>query len=573
MYRPQVFDKFSAILCFALFLLAFLVRAYAADYGLFLGDERINEAAKVLTGKLIPDQHFYPPFINYLNGVAFGFLFVIGLAAGWWDGASGFQAQYFADPTAFYVTARLVTAASGALMAPLFYMTARSFGLDRGRSVAVGLVAVIFPLGVFMAHIAKGDTGLATALIALFWAIIVRLEAGRSLRIDALIGLFTVLALSFKHSAIFILFPLAIGLIVLLSRTEGTRQALASFGRAMLIILVLWPLLNIGLVLELPQFIAYQRIQSVMSVQSPDQSALVGLVTVLRRSFEVIFGMNPVMSVLAILTPVLLVRSRFTPTQKLTLGMIWVSLTIGTVIVAGLTGPRQPEHLWIANFAGFLLLGGVLLADQSRGPQRGVRAVAASLFAISAGFGLYGTAEVLRQAQAEPMHRTVGTYLAAEFPERRILTSQFLDIPQMREAQQLELDRVDRLARKYNIEVPPLAEERIISSSAPDAVFFVNMPGTMFGLENVDDDDLTYEVQAHAWPLQKQEWVLDYWEGLGFSIHVVQDFPYYAYESEPAMRRAYYQTLAETCRLLRVFEPAKPLFLESEVRVFDCYPT
>ena len=90
MYRPQVFDKFSAILCFVLFLLAFMVRAYSVDYGLFLGDERINEAAKVLTGKLIPDQHFYPPFINYLNGVAFGFLFVIGLAADWWDGTSGF---------------------------------------------------------------------------------------------------------------------------------------------------------------------------------------------------------------------------------------------------------------------------------------------------------------------------------------------------------------------------------------------------------------------------------------------------------------------------------------------------
>ena len=61
-----------------LFTVAFLLRAVGADYGYFHGDERINEAAKVLTGQLVPEQHFYPPLINYLNAIGLAGLFGLG---------------------------------------------------------------------------------------------------------------------------------------------------------------------------------------------------------------------------------------------------------------------------------------------------------------------------------------------------------------------------------------------------------------------------------------------------------------------------------------------------------------
>lgn len=555
-------------MCFLLFVAAFAVRFFAADYGYFHGDERINEAAKVLAGQLVPGQHFYPPFINYLNAVALGLLFVVGKFAGWWAGTAEFRAQYFTDPTVFYVTARMVTALTGALLAPLFYGVARAVGVMRPLALAVGAIAVVFPLGVFMAHIAKGDTGLATALVAVFWVMLRRLQGGRGW--DWSLGLAVVLALSFKHSAVFVLAPLALGVIVLLAVAEGVKTALVSFGRAMAVILVLWPVLNIGILLDLRNFLDYQKIQAVMSLQSGGQGAEAGLLVLLWRGMELIFGMNPVLTAVALLTPLLLAWPGGVLQRRVALGVIWVSLMIGTVLVAVMAGPRQPEHLWIANFAGFLLLDGLVLAGLAMNARQGARLVGAGLLAAALGLQVVGSAIVLWQAAAVPIQRSVGDYLAGTFGDRKVLTSMALVVPQMKEAQGFELARMERLAQKYQITLPEMAEERIIQHSAEGALFYVNMPGVMYGLEGVEDGKIDYEVKAHAWPLQPEEWQLEYWLEQGFSVFAVQDFDEYAYRSEPQMRQEFFQQMAQQCRRVQVFEPRKRLFLEREVVVFDC---
>ena len=46
---------------FLLFFVAWGLRVIGLDWGYLHGDERVNQAAKVLAGELIPDQHFYPP--------------------------------------------------------------------------------------------------------------------------------------------------------------------------------------------------------------------------------------------------------------------------------------------------------------------------------------------------------------------------------------------------------------------------------------------------------------------------------------------------------------------------------
>lgn len=130
------------------------------------GDERINEAAKVLTGDLVPGQHCYPPPIHYLNALGLAGLFALGLPLEWRGGPGAFRAQYYSDPTVFYVTAWLLAALIGALLAPLFYAIARCAGLEGWRGLWVGVLGALFPLGVFMAHIAKGDTALATCTVA-----------------------------------------------------------------------------------------------------------------------------------------------------------------------------------------------------------------------------------------------------------------------------------------------------------------------------------------------------------------------------------------------------------------------
>lgn len=563
------FNKTDILLCFCLFLVALGLRLSGSDYGYFHGDERVNDAAKVLAGQLIPGQHFYPPFINYVNAIALAVLFGVGLVADWWDGTAAFRDQYFSDPTLFYIAARSMTALWAAGLAVAFFLGARRLALSRTLSSAVALLAVFFPLSVFMSHIAKGDAALATMLVASFWALLARMDSTRPLRWDLVLGLCVTLTLSFKHSAIFVLFPLGLGWIVLLAFKEGLTPAVKSFAMALAVIIVVWPVLNIGLILDFEGFLDYQRIQAVMSLRGDGQSALDGLVTLAKRSLELSFGMIATMVIAAVFSPILILTAP-NLRQKPTLLVIWGALAFGSVVTAVMTGARQPEHLWISNFAGFLFVGGLALASwagSARSPQRWF-----AIFWLSSGilFGALGTSVVLRQANAIPIQQSIAQYLSQMHGDHRILTSAVLGLPQRKEAQQLELARLDRLAAKYNTPLPERAEERIIQTSAPNAVFYVNMPGVMFGLENVEDGEVDYEIKAHTWPMQPEEWKLGYWRDQGFELYVVQDFEYYAHTSAPKMRQDFLKDLAATCREIRRFEPVKPLFLEREVRIFDC---
>lgn len=200
----------------------------------------------------------------------FGALFAVGLPFGWWDGVGSFRAQYFDDPTVFYVTARLVTAAFGALLAPIFYLCARRIGLAPGTSLITGLLAALFPLAVYQSHIAKGDVAMATFIVAAIAATLARVGTDRPFRWDALFGLAVVLALSFKHSAVFVLAPLALGHLLILGFREGARAAGLAFLRGIIVVLILWPILNIGTILDFKTFLEYQQIQSVMSIRGND---------------------------------------------------------------------------------------------------------------------------------------------------------------------------------------------------------------------------------------------------------------------------------------------------------------
>ena len=563
------FGKTEALTCLALFLLALGLRLTGLDYGYFHGDERVNDAAKVLTGQLIPGQHFYPPFINYLNAVALVVLFAVGMVAGWWDSAGAFRDQYFTDPTAFYMATRAMTALWGAGMAVLFFLAARQLRLKQRSAIAIGLLGAFFPLAVFMAHISKGDAGLATAMMACIWAMLMRMDDPRHGRWDLILGLSVTLALSFKHSAIFVLLPMGLGWLALLAQQEGTGAALKSFARVFLLTAGLWPIFNIGVLLDFQNFLEYQRIQSVMSVQGGTAGPWAGITTLIARSFETAFGMTSAMALAAILSPFLILTAPRL-SQKGSLLVIWLALTIGTLATAWITGSRQPEHLWIANFAGYLFVGAVALAAYVESGPRLSQYLAASWLAVGLGLSIWGSVIVLTQAAAMPVQVALDHYLAENHADRRILTAVAHRIPQQKEAQAVELQRIERLARKYKIDAPEVAEGRIIQTSAEGALFYVHMPAVLYGLESVDDGQEGYDVKAHTWPLQAEEWQRSYWMNQGFNLFVVQDFANYAHHFEPEMRRQFLQALDRDCAELRRFDPSKPLFLEREVRVYDC---
>ena len=558
--------KFSAIL--GLFLLAFLLRAVGADYGYFHGDERINEAAKVLTGQLIPGQFFYPPFINYLNAIALAALFPVGKLAGWWDSASGFRAQYFDDPTVFYVTARYVTALCGAGLAPLFYLISRHMRQSTPIALTLGLLGALFPLGVFLGHIAKGDTALTTATIAAFFTLLIRLDTPHPRHWDIATGLAVTLALSFKQSAIFVLGPLGLAYLILIARSEGVAQGFRSFGRALVVVIILWPVLNIGLVMDLNRFLDYQNIQAVMSVQDQDVLRR-GFETFAQRSIEAVFGLNPIMALTALLTPLLILFPQNRLPHKPALLAIWVCLTFATLITCALTGDRQPEHLWVSNYAGYLLLGGLALAGLTQAHR--FTAITAKLtLCLALLLTGWGAAQPVRQALAVPIIYQTDAFILDRLNDRKILTSMASHLQQTPEALDTEETRLNRLAKKYDVALPDRAEEWQNQPMQSTPVFYVNMPSVMYGLENVSDDKVEYKVQAHAWPLQSEEWQLPYWQNRGFEIFIVRDLSFFRDQSPSDLQRAFYAELVRQCQTIAHFDATKPLYLERDVDIFDC---
>ncbi|MFP7674055.1 glycosyltransferase family 39 protein [Marivita sp. S0852] len=559
----------QAGLCLLLFAVALFLRAYGADYGFFNGDERINDAARVLAGQIVPGQHFYPPFFNYLNASVFVGLFGYGILTDMWSNTQDFRAAYFTDPTPFYLAARYLTAVIGALAGPVFFLAARRVGLGTVHAGLVGAFAVVFPLGVFMAHIAKSDTGLAVACLAVAAAFLVRIDTDSKMRWNVIIGVLVALAFGFKQSALLVLAPLAVAMIVVLSRREGLSSAIKSCGVSLLVLLVLWPIMNIGILLDLDGFLTFQRIQTVMSVREEDGFGA-GFPVTIRLFGDMLLGLNPVLFAMALVSPVWLLSKSCGLLHRDALLAIWAANAVSSAMISFLVGTRQPEHLFLPNLLIFVFLAALVLMDLLR------QYVGLPKFVIAAasviGFGLMagGTGVVIKQAVATPSAVDLAAYLHETHPDARIQTGLTLPVPQTKEAQQHEFDRLDRVAARYGIEMPDVAPERLITENAEDALFWVNVPFPMSGLEGDDALTADFHVQPYAWPAQEEEWRLDTWLNDGFRIFIVNHLDYLKTKSRSSFVRQFHTELVARCAVDRVYEQRKPLFLEWDVTVFDC---
>ncbi|MFP7571817.1 ArnT family glycosyltransferase [Marivita sp. S2033] len=552
-----------------LFATAFLLRAWGADFGLFNGDERVNDSARFLAGHLVPTQHFYPPFFNYLNGAAFIGLFLFGLSVDMWSTTAEFRQAYFSDPTPFYLTARYVTAAIGALAAPLFFSASRRLGLGTGLAVISASFAAIFPIAVFMAHIAKGDTGLAVFCLAVVWTFFMRLESNHPTRWNIIIGLSVALALGFKQSALLFLGPLALAMIVVLAGREGNVSALKSFGIALLFVVIAWPIMNIGILLDIDGFWAFQRIQAVMSVRDQDGFGA-GLPITMQIFGDAVIGLNPAILAIALIVPVWAASGACRLRLRDAIIGVWIANAVSTIVISLLVGTRQPEQLFLPNLYVFLLLAVVVLMDMLRVYVRWPRAVVALVSLVGFAIMLAGAKNVIGQARATPIAQDLATYLLEHHSDARIQTGVVLPVPQTVAAQRMELDRLERLGRKYNIDMPDIAPERIIVDDAQNALFWVHAPFVMSGLEGDGAIDQDFPIEPHAWPVQPEEWNLQRWRDAGFDVFAVNHFDFLVAISRSSYIRTFHTDLQEHCKTVQSYDARKPLFLEFDVRVFEC---
>ena len=243
-----------------LFSLALLPRI--AGLLTFTSDEYWGSSVRVLTGDLSGGTSQTLPLVNYLNAASFVPLYAIGRLVGVWHGTADFRAQYFRDPTPFHFAGRFVAASLGALSAPLAVLIASHLGLTRRSSLIVGCMVALFPINVWLSHVAKPDSGVATAILLVAWSLLRGLDSPEARGVDILVGFAFALAVSFKQTALFVVAPLLVGYVALLRSdcclpwpriTRGLLVILAAFVLA-------WVPMNIGVLLDIKGFLEWQRL-------------------------------------------------------------------------------------------------------------------------------------------------------------------------------------------------------------------------------------------------------------------------------------------------------------------------
>jgi 4-amino-4-deoxy-L-arabinose transferase-like glycosyltransferase len=560
-----------AAIIVGLFLFALALRITGIDWGGAHDDENPAAAAKVLTGQLTADQQYYPPLLNYLTAMGYGLLYVLGRGLGWWDSSAAFREAYFIDKTPFLIVARFVVATLSATAAPLAALLALDHQLRRRDAVIVGVLVALMPGAIYWAHIAKSDSGLGPAYLLILLAGFRLFDHIQSRTRAIALGAALVLAVSFKQSAVFFILPIAI--ILAAAALWGTqRQPLKAVLRAMTItvvtVIALWIPLNIGIVLNPQGFIDAQVVQSQMSVRSAD--VLTTAHEWLKSVTHAISGIPAVVLIFwALIVGAALVSIKTTAIRFRIVAMATATI-VGMVIIAAIAGTRQLPYLYLPYttlITAALAIAAMSLAQTARPPMK--IALTAALLLVGTLFALRA-ADTLRQTLAPPIAGRLATAITQIAPPgTRILSPIRLDglLPVSSIGESEDRGRHERLAKKYNVALPPVATES--ARGAPDGYIVRDYPWVIGGLESVDPDKVKV-VLPFAWPLQREEWRLDYWRAQGFTLFVVKNAR--LFDSPLPAYRDFFRSIRSGCQQVARIDGGRMIFGEEDAMLYRCEP-
>ena len=559
-------SQWASIIIFFLFFVGFAVRIVGVNWGYAHPDENISMAAKVLTGNLIPDSHYYPPLLNYLVAGSFAATYIGGRFGGAWANVEQFRAEYFSNPELFKIAARSVTAALGALLAPLFYMSARWTGLGFKASLFCGLVGLLSPANVLFSHFSKSDIGMTSAVVLVAGLLILKSHEIAARRLDYWLGLALVLAVSFKHSAVFSLIPML--LVWMALRSNQSLEGLGGTVKRVLVVAIIgWPILNIGIILDFQNFLSYQKLQSQFSNRS--DGIYIPIETFLNLLVSDVTGVGYLSSLTFVgLSAVAIAGRTSAPVLN---WQIWLpsSVLISVCLILYIVGGRQPASLWLPQFTLIQLyaaLGLARLFSSVSKFRRFFSILLAGSILIASGAGCL---EMMRQAVAPPIKELVRSYMSENIgANTKILSSASWDIPRNQAATDAKIAREQRLAKKYGVTLPSKAPEKLTVDPLKSGFYIIDIPFVIGGLEIYDEKDVKV-VKPFAWPIQQEEFHLDYWLDRGFTIFITADIQTYTESKVPAYRRLHGE-IQDRCERTKEFLPTKVLFSEPSVQIFDC---
>ncbi|MBX2811866.1 MAG: phospholipid carrier-dependent glycosyltransferase [Myxococcales bacterium] len=546
-------------------MFAWLVRIIGIEWGGQNSEEYIDSAVKALAGQLVPPQHFYPPLSNYLNAITFIVMYVLARLGGFFSSTAELRQLYVDNPMPFYYAARLFTAFLGALTAPLATLIALKYGLTRRSSFLVGLIMALLPVSILWSHVSKPQIGMTTGLIFLILAVVHLLYQPCSTAHAALVGVAAAIAGAYKHSAIFLIAPLLVGLLALEIRDPRVHRKLTISHTVVTISvgLLVWSVLSIGILLDLPNFLEYQTIQAQMSYGPNGIAAF--FQTSLPTLISFCGGATPLLFLGFFVVP-------FVFRDNHTL-LFWCSTIVGLVLVI-IFARGQTSSGFFLPFTSYIVLFTAIffgrLADSYEPHRRrlGRICLVGSLLCV-----LFGTTWVLRQAITYPVKKELARVIQGHAaPETtRILAADIdkIDLTQSFEARKAEQARHTRLAKKYNISLDTAGSKHHTAPPNQRLTYYIiPIPWITSGLEYVEEKDIAV-IKPFIWPRQREEWTLDYWLKDNFRLFVVRKEWWMTTKAHPTVV-TFHKAIIDRCELLHIAPSRRPLFWEEEYRVYDC---
>jgi hypothetical protein len=531
-------------------------------------DEVWGASVRVLTGDLTGGTSQTLPLIHYLYAASYVLLYAIGRLVGAWHGTADFRAQYFHDPTPFIFAGRFVSACLGALSAPLSALIARRLGLSRSSSLIVGGLVALFPMNVWVSHNGKADSGVAVGVLLLAWSILRKLDDPESKSDDVMVGVALAVAVSFKQTALLVVAPCLVGLMALLRwdcNLPWPRIARGLLVTSVASILA-WVPMNIGILLDIKGFLDWQRL-TLISVESGGSATAYQIAkTAFRTLAKSIDGLTAAGLMTWLFSPFVRRDRKF--------AMLWGSSAFAYVAVnVASPVPEQFARYYLPYNELAFTLGCVaalsLVEREGRSRAVGLFLTAAVLACSGA-----GSIEVVRQAMTTPMAARCSRVIEAiAHPERdKILAGRLymLGVPVSAEAAHEDRERHQRLAKKYGVTLLETPKERIYQHDNRTGGYYVRaIPYGIGGDESVASSPVgrMKMVKPFWWPIQYEEWDLDYWTARGFDIFMVTgegrgfitDQPYY---------RSFHEQIRERCELVAVLPTTRSLFGEMEVKIY-----
>jgi hypothetical protein len=425
-------------------------------------------------------------------------------------------------------------------------------------------MAAFLPVNIWLSHFAKPDVGLAFAVLLLAWSLLRKLETPEAKGVDVLIGVAVAIAVSFKQTSVFVVTPALVGLVVLLrwdSKVPWSRIA-----RGLLVSLATCGLLcipmNLGILLNIKGYLeGLHLIALVMRREATASQIAEHIVPILAGN---VTGLTAAGLIVFLFAPLVRRDPKFL--------MLWGTSVLayaGIIVASG--GVRIVPRYFLPYDQLAFTLG--CIAVLSLCERKGLsRLVGVSLaVAILPGLGL-GSVEVVRQALTLPMGARCSEVIRAiANPERdKILAGDLaqVGVPIIAAAANANYDREERLAKKYGVKLPERPEERSSRRKEVPYGYYVRaIPFSRASMQLLAPDVAVKMVRPYHWPIQDEEWNLDYWTTRGFNIFVLRDEGTGFITRIPSYQ-SLYQQIKENCELVKVLANQRDLFYESELRIY-----